>query len=344
MSKTANLNRYSRLTLSFLIGVGLSSVVGFHLAGLGIVLLGIAFFNLSMNVLLGEPRWDSRGSERYTKSVLFWPTFRVFVLSIVIVSATAGTRALLGYDPRPAAEMTILLIAAMPIACLFAYSGISLYAGERYATMSVSAQWMSIAASLVWLNVIAVVVIYAFRAIILERLKVVAQSSFISQHHFIIFFLLSIILVGIGMGFAISRERLSWELLERLKGISIFSPMYCLGGGVFGKKTLSSLNIPAKDSNILVGTFVVCGILFLLFLLTFALLRPSQNITESDSSEGDVKNIVDEHGNPIASDNTNREQPDMTRSLFFVSLNAGLAITLLLSTVIDFSFLVMVQL
>lgn len=333
------------LPLIFLVGVMVASVVSFHPIGLSVVFIAIGLLTLSWQVLLREPIWDSRGSQLYTRSVLFWPTLRTYLLITLIASAAAAIRALFGKDPITAAEMTIVLIVAMPIGLLFAYSGIALHAGEPYSLMSIHLQWIAIASCLFFVNVIIVIFVYVFRHQLLQLARTVIQSPLFSQHHFFINILVSILMVGIGIVFAIRRERISWELLERFQGISIFSPIYCLGGGAFGKKTLSSLNIPTQEGNLLIGSFIVCGVLFLLFLLTFALFREKEAIDENRQPGHPSEGIVDQFGTPIATKEVDSvRQSDLSPTLYFVSFIASLAIALLFATVLDFSYLVLTRL
>jgi hypothetical protein len=180
-------------------------------------------------------------------------------------------------------------------------------------------------------NIIVIILIYKFKSQIGTFLRPLINSNYFYANHFIILLIISMGIVGYTIRYAIKMEKLDWDMLDRLKTISIVSPAYCFGGAILWSKVLSPLGVKLKDILILAQTSIISGILFLLFLFLIVLFRPQENNIKDEK----VRSLVDSLGNEFKKDNNK-----ITYSLFFTSFIVAMGISLFFCIVLDAAYLI----
>lgn len=192
--------------------------------------------------------------------------------------------------------------------------------------------WAILWQNFFFLNIIIIILLYVFRNQLGRFFRRLVDSNFFVQHHFVILLLLSIILVGCTMRYAIRMKKLDWDMLDKLKMISVISPAYCFAGATLWSKTLQPLGISPKNASLLAKASIVSGLLFLFFLLMYVVLRPRDN----ESASKDVPRLVDSTGKCI-----DKEKDPMTVALYATAFIIALGISLFLSTVLDAAYLML---
>lgn len=93
-------------------------------------------------------------------------------------------------------------------------------------------------------------------------------------------------------------DLIEWKMLSDLKAFPIVSPIFCFGGPIFWFQNLEHLSLNASQISIYNTLSIISGIIFLLYLLLFAVFnqRYSKDINRFQNKD----DIVDSKGNPIS--------------------------------------------
>lgn len=87
-------------------------------------------------------------------------------------------------------------------------------------------------------------------------------------------------------------------MLSDLKAFPIVSPVFCFGGPIFWFKNLEHLSLNASQISIYNTLSIISGIIFLLYLLLFAIFN--QRYSKDINRFQNKNDIVDSKGNPIS--------------------------------------------